>query len=74
MPAELGECRPHPKPAPYNQQPRAQPTKSTPATSAILAKPKRHENLTLNDWLTVFAYIDEHPDLPQDQVVSYFSS
>ncbi|KAI5987728.1 hypothetical protein EDD15DRAFT_2173185, partial [Pisolithus albus] len=31
-------------------------------------------NLTLHDWLTVFMYVDEHPDLPQEWVVAHFNS
>jgi hypothetical protein len=33
----------------------------------------RH-NLTLQDWLTVFAFIDDHPSLNQGEVVVHFSS
>ncbi|KAG1760900.1 hypothetical protein EDD22DRAFT_780500, partial [Suillus occidentalis] len=33
-----------------------------------------HKNLTLNHWLMVFAYIDEHPDLPQDCIVQHFKT
>jgi len=28
----------------------------------------------LKDWMTVFAYIDAHPDLPQERVVHYFKT
>ncbi|KAF8119444.1 hypothetical protein EV363DRAFT_1481340, partial [Boletus edulis] len=28
-----------------------------------------HQNLKLSDWLTIFAYIDTHPTLPQTEVV-----
>ena len=27
----------------------------------------RGSNLTLNDWVTVFAYMDAHPGLPQER-------
>ena len=35
---------------------------------------QRHQNLTLNDWLTVFAYIDEHPDVPQGRIAEHFKT
>jgi hypothetical protein len=31
------------------------------------------ENLTLGDWLTVFAFIDNHPSHSQGEVVRHFS-
>ena len=31
-------------------------------------------NLTLHDWLTVFAFIDSHPDMSQENVVTYFKT
>ncbi|KAG2110645.1 uncharacterized protein F5147DRAFT_574491, partial [Suillus discolor] len=31
----------------------------------------RCKNLTFHDWLMVFAYINTHPDLPQDRVVQH---
>jgi hypothetical protein len=44
----------------------------TPKTSANPGATKTCKNLTLHDWLTVFRYIDMHPDLSQDEIVSYF--
>ncbi|KAN0132299.1 hypothetical protein V8E53_009899 [Lactarius tabidus] len=35
---------------------------------------QRRENLTLVDWLTVFKFIDEHPGIPQTQVVNHFKT
>jgi len=35
---------------------------------------KQCDNLTLQDWLIVFAFIDAHPTLSQEQVVDHFSS
>ena len=41
-------------------------------TSAVPTAICPRANLTLNDWLTVFAFIDKHPDLSQDWVVEHF--
>jgi len=41
-------------------------------TSAVPTAICPRANLTLNDWLTVFAFIDKHPDLSQDRVVEHF--
>ncbi|KIN96754.1 hypothetical protein M404DRAFT_162363, partial [Pisolithus tinctorius Marx 270] len=44
----------------------------SPATSAQLAQSTTQSNLTLSDWMIVFAYVDAHPALPQKQVVEHF--
>jgi hypothetical protein len=44
-----------------------------PATSTKLVNTKR-DNLTLQDWLTVYSFIDDHPDLSQSAVVAHFKS
>ncbi|KIK80473.1 hypothetical protein PAXRUDRAFT_158593, partial [Paxillus rubicundulus Ve08.2h10] len=31
-------------------------------------------NLMLSDWITVFAYIDSHPTVPQNSVVKHFGT
>ncbi|KAF9226059.1 hypothetical protein BS17DRAFT_684458, partial [Gyrodon lividus] len=36
-------------------------TQDAPATSAQLPQQMSHQNLTLTDWLLVYAYIDAHP-------------
>ncbi|KAH0835461.1 hypothetical protein J3R83DRAFT_9097 [Lanmaoa asiatica] len=57
MPPELQTHKPRPKPAPYQQRPREKNPSQTdaPVTSAKSIKTKTcRENLTLNDWLTVF--------------------
>ncbi|OJA10065.1 hypothetical protein AZE42_10564 [Rhizopogon vesiculosus] len=58
--------KPRDKPPPYQRQPKKPKVNDTPATSA---QPAAHtaarQNLTLNDWLTVFAYIDAHPAISQ---------
>jgi hypothetical protein len=57
---------------PYKPRKKAgKPSLDGPATSAVkLGKPK--ENLTLHDWMTVFAFIDLHKDLQQAAVVEHF--
>ena len=48
-------------------------TKSS-AASAQPLKSRTGSNLTLNDWLSVIAYVDKQPDLSQDAIVKYFST
>ncbi|KAF8261225.1 hypothetical protein EI94DRAFT_1529220, partial [Lactarius quietus] len=43
-------------------------------TSAKSSVPQSHENLALADWFTVFKFIDEHPGIPQNQVVNHFKT
>jgi hypothetical protein len=66
--------KPQDKP-PYQRQPKKLKVNDTPATSA---QPAAHtaarQNLTLNDWLTVFAYIDAHPAISQCDIVNHFKS
>lgn len=68
--------KPRNKPAPYASKPgpkgkRANEQHST--TSAKVLDTKR-DNLTLQDWLTVFSFVDHHPDLGQSAVVAHFKS
>ena len=76
----LPKCQPCPKPPPYQQKPKdATGTMGgdpVPASSAKLSAEscRRHQNLTLHDWLTVFAYIDAHPDERQAGVVKFFQT
>ncbi|KAH7925285.1 DDE-domain-containing protein [Leucogyrophana mollusca] len=63
--------KPRPKPAPYNRKPKNK-SKNMPATSMKPKQTKRHENLTFHDWLTVFAYIDSHPDVSQGDIAEHF--
>ena len=44
------------------------------ATSAKPVKSNKHKNLTLHDWLTVFSFINSHPNTPQDRVVDHFKT
>ena len=63
------------KPPPYQRHPKKPKVKDTPVTSAQpAARAATCQNLTLNDWLTVFAYIDVHPAILQRDVVNHFKS
>ncbi|KAJ3574251.1 hypothetical protein NP233_g1893 [Leucocoprinus birnbaumii] len=67
--------KPRPRPGPY--KPRKKTTKSNPNAPKTSAQPsKRHQcsNLTLHDWLTVFAFVDEHPDMTQQQIADHFAA
>lgn len=77
MPTELQTCKPQPKPAPYQRKPQEKDLgqSSAPVTLAKSIKTKTcRENLTLNDWLTVFQFIDSHPDVPQERVIEHFKT
>ncbi|KAG2352766.1 hypothetical protein BDR07DRAFT_1497689 [Suillus spraguei] len=58
------KCQLCPKLAPYEWKLKTPSQKNGLTTSTKLSDTGRHKNLTLNDWLMVFAYIDEHSDLP----------
>ena len=75
MPVEHAR-KPRDKPAPYARKPspKGKHAKDRPETSAKSAVTKQHNNLTLQDWLVIFAFIDAHPTLSQEQVVDHFSS
>jgi hypothetical protein len=68
--------KPRDKPAPYARKPgpKGKHAKDKPETSAKNTATKQCNNLTLQDWLSVFAFIDAHPTLSQEQVVDHFSS
>jgi hypothetical protein len=57
------------KPGPKGKQPT-----DNPATSAKSATDTKCDNLTLQDWLTVFAFIDNHPDMSQQAIVHHFKT
>ncbi|KAG6327246.1 hypothetical protein ID866_11843 [Astraeus odoratus] len=48
--------------------------KDAPHTSAQLLITSSHKNLTLSDWMTIYSYVDSHPDIPQSNMVQYFST
>lgn len=79
--ASSGRRKPRPRPAPYKQKPKTATTvvgltKDLPSsvTSVKQLNASQCEHLTLHEWLMVFAYIDKHPDLPQDQIIEYFKT
>ena len=47
--------------------------KDLPKTSATQLPKHARSNLTLNDWLTVVAYHDSHPNVSQQEVVEHFA-
>ena len=73
--SETARRKPCPRPIPYAWKPRQKPTKDAPATSAKEQNTdSTQSNLTLHDWMTVFAYIDEHPDTLQADVMQDFAT
>ena len=66
--------KPREKPGPYKRKTKPGVPKATPATSAVIRKPIKRDNLTLHDWMVVFAFIDDHPDMGQEAVVKHFAS
>ncbi|KAG8214155.1 hypothetical protein J3R82DRAFT_10923, partial [Butyriboletus roseoflavus] len=46
----------------------------TPQTSAQTMSQTLWKNLTLADWLMVFAYVNAHPSVPQKDIVKHFST
>ncbi|KAF9220388.1 DDE-domain-containing protein [Gyrodon lividus] len=75
MPSE--KCKPQGKPAQYNQPAKKQKTAhkvSATSTQPPVAQFTTRSNLTLSDWMTVFAYVDSHPTLPQNSIVEHFQT
>jgi hypothetical protein len=74
MPSE--KRKPRNKPPPYNRELKnlKPKVKDAPITSAQLVAHRSRQNLTLNDWLIVFAYVDAHPLTPQSDVVTHFKT
>ena len=68
--------KPREKPPSYQRKPKqTQPKqKDTPKTSAKPAVTSSRQNLTLSDWFTVLKYVDEHPTMPQGDVVEHFKT
>jgi hypothetical protein len=73
MPTEC-TCKSQDKPNPYASKPGPKAPQKAPATSAISSKSCQWKNLTVNDWLTVFAFIDTHPSISQTSVCDHFNS
>ena len=49
-------------------------SKNIPKTASKVPLINGCKNLTLHDWIVVFAFIDAHPKLSQGDVVKYFGS
>jgi hypothetical protein len=65
--------KPREKPAPYKQcSQTVTKNKDAPTTSAKPYKVTTQKNLTLNDWLAVFTYIDTHSHQSQAKIVLHF--
>ena len=75
MPSERVRT-PRDKPAPYSRKPGPKGKHTGPrcTKSAATKKTPSRDNLTLQDWLTVFAFIDTHPSFSQDDIVQHFAS
>ena len=69
-------CKPCTRPKPYEQKPKAPIPKDAvrKRTAATPVKSKKHKNLTLQDWMVVFAFMDEHPHISQGDVVRHFAA
>ena len=67
--------KPRKKPKPYQRNLSKAPiAKDAPKTSAKIIKEKGRENLTLHDWMSVFAFIDQHPGMAQGDIAKHFAS
>ena len=79
MPVDRNDAERKRKPrnehAPYKpRKPKASANSNGSKSSAQPQKKQQRSNLTLYDWMTVFAYIDEHPDTSQDKIVKHFAT
>ena len=74
MPQEEPTCKVREKPAPYNCKSRPLGPKADPPQTSARAITMHRQNLTLSDWLVVFQFIDEHPNVSQSQVVLHFKT
>ena len=67
--------KPRTEHTPYKpHQPKVVVDKKAPKTSARPIQSHKRNNLTLHDWMTVFAYIDAHPGTSQDMIVKHFKT
>ncbi|KAG6331092.1 hypothetical protein ID866_7996 [Astraeus odoratus] len=48
--------------------------KDAPHSLAQPSKTSSHKNLTLFDWMTVYYFVDSHPNTPQADVIQQFST
>jgi hypothetical protein len=66
-------CDP-PKTTPPAKQCKIGVPKDAPRTSAQLSKTSSRQNLTLSDWMTVYSYVDSHPNVAQADIVCHFNT
>lgn len=68
--------KPRDAPAPYARKPgpKGKRARDGCPTSAKNTTKKTRDNLTLQDWLMVFAFINTHSSLSQDDIVKHFAS
>jgi hypothetical protein len=70
MPAEQRR-KPCMRPGPYGPREKIKQNNQA-ATSAITTS--RRKNLTLQDWMTVFSFVDLHPGIEQGNIVKHFAT
>jgi Tc5 transposase DNA-binding domain len=66
-------CDP-PKTTPPAKQRKIGVPKDAPRTSAQLSNTSSRQNLTLSDWMTVYSYVDSHPNVAQADIVRHFNT
>ncbi|KAI5995862.1 hypothetical protein EDD15DRAFT_2124923, partial [Pisolithus albus] len=67
--------KPRAQHAPYKpRKPRVQDKNSQPNSVRHPLQASKHTILTLQDWMTVFMYIDSHPGVSQDAIVQHFKT
>ncbi|KAJ6549491.1 hypothetical protein B0H10DRAFT_1850863 [Mycena sp. CBHHK59/15] len=73
-PAVEKTCKPRAAPTePYKRGIHPpKPSKEAPKTSAMAVQNTKRQNLMLNDWMNVFAFIDTHLGLSQQNVTHHF--
>ena len=77
FPGPERKCKPRLNHAPYKpRKPRveAAPNGDNAKSSAKSLETQQRSNLTLHDWIVVFAYIDAHPGQSQDAIVEHFKT
>ncbi|KAL0571808.1 hypothetical protein V5O48_010155 [Marasmius crinis-equi] len=66
--------KPRTQTKPYERKERGPKTRNAPKTSAKTTIDNRRSNLTLHNWLTVFAWMKDYPDVSQEDVVNHFKT
>ncbi|KAF9233029.1 hypothetical protein BU15DRAFT_80530 [Melanogaster broomeanus] len=69
------KCKPYAKHALYKPcKPGVAMNKDSPQSASQPLSSHQKSNLTLHDWLTVFAYVDAHLGISQDVIVQHFKT